>query len=662
MFFIIRSSLLQRQAVPASPRRSKWRLSLLVGLACLGMTAAQPQKLTAAVTTGTWSTVNSTSPEFYNGTMILLTDGSVMVQSNLNYQRWSKLTPDSTGSYVNGTWTSVASMSRARRNFASIILPSGKLLVLGGEYSGSSLTRNNTNTGEIYDPVKNSWKAIAPFPEATFGNGPAAPVPGYSFSQYVVAGSPTTAFTYTYYPPSDFWFSSTTPKLRGDISALETWLQLPNQNILSYDVGASVTAGTGSAQETSGFSWSDAGTLATLTSPAPATRIGPGSDLPNGKVIQIGGNNQTAIFTPSGTFSSGGTWASGPPLPVGMGADGAPGAMLPDGHFIFMADTVPSRSPTKMFDYNYADGTLTDITATLPSQLRSRMSFSAANTFRFLVIPNGGILVTTGSGSFNIFQYIPSGTPLDSWRPYIYDIFRSSPSQLSLDGFNITGISEGATYGCDARMSSNYPIAKLTQVGLVKYGRTSGWTPGIGDPTFFNFDSAVIDIPAGLAPGTYNVSIIANGIESLSVPVTIAPSQVAVSFTNGTLNINGDDQPNNITMTYTQVKVSGVLKSASVTVTANDTFTKINGQQTVTIDVGINRFNVDANMGDGDDNITFNSFYASTILLNLGAGSDTANFLFNTISTVLSVDGGTGSDTVTYSGNSITKTTTINVP
>ncbi|MEI8379401.1 MAG: hypothetical protein WCJ09_04675 [Planctomycetota bacterium] len=659
MFFIIRSSLLQRRAVPASLRQSKWRLSLLVGMACLGMTAAPP--LEAATTTGTWSTVSTTSPEFYNGTMILLTDGSVMVQSNLNYQRWSKLTPDSNGSYVNGTWTSLAPMSRARRNFASIILPNGKLLVLGGEFSGSNLTRNNTNTGEIYDPVKNTWKAIANFPEPTFGNGPAAPVPGYYFSQYVTAGSPTTANTYTYYPPSDFWFSNGT-KLRADVSARETWLQLPNQNILSYDIGASVTAGTGSAQETDGFSWYDAGTLATLTSPAPASRIGPSSVLPNGKVIQIGGNNQTAIYTPSGSFSGGGTWVSGPALPTGMGADGAPGAMLPDGHFIFMADTVPSRSPTRMFDYNYADGTLTDITASLPLQLQSRMSFSAANVFKMLVIPNGGILVTTGSGSFNIFQYIPTVEPLEAWRPMIYNVVRTSPSQLTLEGFNITGISEGATFGCDARMSSNYPIAKLTQVGLTKYARTSGWTPGISDPTFFNYDSVLIDLPAGLTPGTYNVSIIANGIESLSAPVTIAPSQVAVSFTNGTLNINGDDQPNNITMTYKQVKVSGVLKSASVTVTANDTFTKINGQSTVTIDVGINRFNVDANMAGGDDNITFNSFYTSTILLNLGAGSDTANFLFNTISTVLSVDGGTGTDTVTYSGNSITKTTTVNVP
>lgn len=658
MFFIIRSSLLQRRTISVSSRQAKWRLSLLVGMACLGMTAISP--LQAAPTTGTWSTVSSTSPEFYSGTMILLTDGSVMVQSNLNFQRWTRLIPDSTGSYINGTWTAVAPMSRARRNFASIILPSGKLLVLGGEFSGSSLARNNTNTGEIYDPVKNTWKAIANFPEATFGNGPAAPVPGYSFSQYVIAGSPTTANTYTYYPPSDFWFSNGT-KLRADVSARETWLQLPNQNILSYDIGASVTAGTGSAQETDGFNWYDAGTLATLTSPAPASRIGPGAVLPNGKVIQIGGNNQTALYTP-GSFSGGGTWASGPALPAGTGADGAPGAMLPDGHFIFMADTVPSRSPTKMYDYNYADGTLTDITASLPSQLQSRMSFSAANTFKMLVIPNGGILLSTGQSNFTIYQYIPSVEPLEAWRPVIYNVSRTSPSQLTLSGLNITGISEGATFGSDARMSTNYPIAKLTQVGFTKYARTSGWTPGISDPTLFNFDSVVIDLPAGLTPGTYNVSIIANGIESLSVPVTIAPSQVAVSFTNGTLNINGDDQPNNFTMTYKQVKVSGVLKSASVTVAATDTYTKVNGLSSVTIDVGIKRFNVDANLGDGDDNVTFNSFFASTVLLNLGAGSDTASFLFNSISTALSVNGGTGTDKVTYSGNSITKTTTVSVP
>ena len=39
----------------------------------------------------------------------LLTDGTVMFQGN-NSATWSKLTPDSSGSYLNGTWSQLASL------------------------------------------------------------------------------------------------------------------------------------------------------------------------------------------------------------------------------------------------------------------------------------------------------------------------------------------------------------------------------------------------------------------------------------------------------------------------------------------------------------------------------------------------------------------------
>jgi hypothetical protein len=67
-------------------------------------------------------------------------------------------------------------------------------------------------------------------------------------------------------------------------------------------------------------------------------------------------------------------------------------------------------------------------------------------------------------------------------------------------------------------------------------------------------------------------------------------------------------------------------------------------------------------LGGGDDTITFNSFYSSTITLILGDGNDTASFLYNSIYTLLSIDGGEGSDVVTYLGNAIIKQKVVNVP
>ena len=82
-------------------------------------------------------------------------------------KRWNKLTPDATGSYVNGTWSTIASMSTPRQYYATNVLPDGRVLVLGGVASDGTFL----NTGEIYNPLANTWTSIAPFPESTFGNG-----------------------------------------------------------------------------------------------------------------------------------------------------------------------------------------------------------------------------------------------------------------------------------------------------------------------------------------------------------------------------------------------------------------------------------------------------------------------------------------------------------
>lgn len=50
------------------------------------------------------------NPCFGTGTALLLTDGSVMVQDNNEFQ-WLRLAPDANGSYVNGTWSQLASRS-----------------------------------------------------------------------------------------------------------------------------------------------------------------------------------------------------------------------------------------------------------------------------------------------------------------------------------------------------------------------------------------------------------------------------------------------------------------------------------------------------------------------------------------------------------------------
>ena len=112
-----------------------------------------------------WTPLTNQSPSGPNGIQIMIqaTDGSILVQA-YDGQSWMKLTPDAKGSYINGTWGTRASEPVARLYFASQILTDGRLFVAGGEYSGPGLLPNWSNTGEIYDPLANTWTPITPYP------------------------------------------------------------------------------------------------------------------------------------------------------------------------------------------------------------------------------------------------------------------------------------------------------------------------------------------------------------------------------------------------------------------------------------------------------------------------------------------------------------------
>ena len=95
-------------------------------------------------------------PTFQVSTMLLLSDGRVMVQEEAT-PHWHALTPDDTGSYVNGTWSTLKDMSIWRRYYASGMLKDGRIVVIGGEQSGAG---NDTTQGEIYDPVSDTWSPM----------------------------------------------------------------------------------------------------------------------------------------------------------------------------------------------------------------------------------------------------------------------------------------------------------------------------------------------------------------------------------------------------------------------------------------------------------------------------------------------------------------------
>jgi hypothetical protein len=499
---------------------------------------------------------NAPSPDG-TGTMILLSDGTVMVQgggSNGASANWYKLTPDAHGNYVKGTWSTLASMNVARLYFASNMLPDGRVFVEGGEYTSGGQTL--TNTGEIYDPVANTWTNITNFPNSSFGDDPSQVLAdGTVFTGYIFSQA-----TYIYHPSTDSWTFAAN-KLRSDRSDEEWFLKLADGSLLSYDVFAS-TGSTGKSQRyiPSSNSWVDAGSVpVALSGSAFGSELGPATLLPDGRVFWTGADNHTAIYTPST-----GIWTAGPNMPTGMGADDAPLAMLPNGQVIFAADTPLFSPPTKIFDFDPGTNSLTQVAT--PAGLTSVLNSNPAYKTRMLVLPNGQALFTDSTDK--LWVYNSGGNPQNSWRPTVSSVVNVSPGVYTLTGTQLNGLDEGASYGDDAEMSENYPIVALRSAtgGLIYLCRTTNWS-STGVATGSATETVTMTLPSGVPSGTYSLYAVANGIASAPFSFTLAPAAAAfwrIGTSESTLS-TGQTSSSSAAITPTRETGHGTVGSTGAT-------------------------------------------------------------------------------------------------
>jgi uncharacterized repeat protein (TIGR01451 family) len=501
--------------------------------------------------TGTWTALANLVPSTTAngaGTMELLSDGAVMVLGQSSQGQgnagWHKLTPDSTGSYVNGTWTALPDMSVSRLYDATNVLPDGRVLVLGGQNSAGNPTAW-LNSGEIYNPIANTWASITPFPESTFG-GPTAILP----DGRILAGSMNGPNTYMYNPSTNSWSPGPT-KLYNDSSLYETWTKLPDGDILSYDLGDNLGAGSTEAQrlDTSTMTWGDAGTVpVVLQSSRPS--IGAAVLLPDGRIFQIGGNSNTALYDPATNI-----WTAGPVLPGGLGGNHDPAAMLPNGHVLFAVSMTPNYTdangnygPVKFYEFDPAapvNSSLTDVTPNIPI-----LTNWPGYMTRMLVLPSGQVLFDFGGTQTYI--YTPDGAPQAAWKPTISSIIANG-NHFTLTGTQLNGLSAGASYGSSAEMDENYPIVELQSLsGKVYFARTFNWSS-----TAVATGSAPVTtdftLPAELPLATYSLTVVTNGIASNPVSFTGgfvgADLAVSVAGPNGTSYSEGQTIPYSFTVT-----------------------------------------------------------------------------------------------------------------
>jgi hypothetical protein len=455
--------------------------------------------------------------------MLLLTDGSVMV-NEANSRKWWSLTPDATGDYKNGTWTALAPMKNPRLYYASAVLADGRVIVAGGEYSGKDAMGKDKPAdlaaAEIYDPLLDQWTDLPIPPWKEIGDAPCCVLPDGS----LLLGSIADVHTASFDPSGDTWMTTGDKPVK---ASEETWTLLPDGSVLTVECNLSQHA---ERYRPDTGAWVSAGQTPVNLVQASSHEIGPAVLMPDGRVFAIGATNCTALYQPPASPNQPGTWTKGPSVvelgPVGqtIGAKDAPACLLPNGHVLCVMSLLTGAtddygSKSRFFEFD--GSTLTPVSYSVDHRDASWPPFQNM----MLLLPTGQVLVS--HFDLPILIYTPDGAPNPSWKPTITSVPKTMEQGADfqkLEGLQINGLSQAVAYGDDAAAATNYPLIRLTNqaTAAVRYCRTfshSTMAVATGAAT----ESTLFTVPMDTPLGQYDLSVIANGIASDPVTVSIVP-------------------------------------------------------------------------------------------------------------------------------------------
>jgi hypothetical protein len=469
---------------------------------------------------------------------LLLTDGSVMMQSVNDAGVFYKLTPDSNGSYVNGTWRQLSSPPTGYAPYAGaqVVLADGRVLFVGGEYNQNQYSlpfapSGLTNMSAVYDPVTDTWTMIAPPPGVAYiGDVPSVVLPDGSF----LFGDKLGRDMWRLDPVKLTW-TSVPATGKADNFAEEGWTLLPDGDLFTIDVGNPpnaehydpVTAqwyGDGNtpvdltSSSSGGLTYGPApvqvvGGITYGPGPAgiyfPPGEVGPALLLPDGRVFATGAAANgsvahTAIYTPSSMPADAGSFTAGPDFPAGDDAGDASAALLPSGHVLIAANS------GRFYEF---DGTTLAVTGALPTN-------DGNTSYSVLPLPNGQVLVTGGVTQI----YGGNGSAKPSWAPAITaaPAIVTRGSTYAISGTQFNGLSQAAAVGDELNAATNYPLVRIanTATGHVVYARTHDHST-MGVATGSTIVSTLFDVSADTETGAGSLVVVANGIASVPVSVTV---------------------------------------------------------------------------------------------------------------------------------------------
>jgi hypothetical protein len=361
----------------------------------------------------------------------------------------------------------------------------------------------------------------------------------------------------------------------------EGWVLLPDASVFTADVKNApaserflLTGPDAGMWVSSGTSLQDLHTPTTsspLTAPGcptyyPPGEMGPSLLRPDGTVFVVGADGYTGIYTPPAAGSAAtGSWTKGPQMPAGLNVEDGPAAVLPSGHVLFGGSPGESGGGLQYFEF--------DGTNLIGVPVPSRGSGDATYYTSLLVLPSGQVLFVDSSSTVQLYTPAASPTYNPAWAPTIGSVPSTinGSTTVQISGTQFNGLNQGTAFGDESENATNYPLVRITNAGTghVFYAKTHGHS-SMGVATGSTVISTNFDVPATIEAGASAIQVVANGIPSAPVSITVIN---AISYpTTTTLSASPNPSVFGQAVTFSaRVTSSGGVPSGTVTFSQGST-------------------------------------------------------------------------------------------
>ena len=484
---------------------------------------------------GTWRALTH-QPSSHVERMLLLTDGTVFC--HLGNEQWYLLHPDPGGHYHNGNWSFADNMHHARRNFGACVLADGRVLVALGwpNLSSSSRSLDGDNSIEIFNPTARSGSQWTLYP-ANPGWGPDGTAQTHicplADGRHVLVGTDNVYAL----PFSDFAMGRQS-SIYDTLS--NTWRLVSPGNERGSDLQAWTLLRDGSVLSTNGFPndfrylpdagigrWMEIG-HGRYSGDVYIPWEGQGLLLPDGRVWIVSKVDAETVFYHPGAAGERGTWTPGPVFPDIVADHWRPetsrfsACILPGGKVLCSVNSFNNSLPV-FYEFDPFNG---DSIVRVDSPVLRATSNLADPGPVLLLLPTGEVLMSCFGQMAIYTAEADARAPQASWRPYL-----SSPttsivrgSEYRATGTLFNGMSQAVCHNPwkSAGTGTNYPIVRLRNVetGLVQYVRSYRHS-SMGVATGTAPQATSFRVPEAFPQGEADLCIIANGIESNCIRVTV---------------------------------------------------------------------------------------------------------------------------------------------